>query len=619
MKQKNPDKFNFFVPVQFEKAKKGEKGVVRVKGIASTSSAVDSDGETLFPDGFDVEPLLKKGFLNWDHQTKSRPLSIVGEPEKAEVINNGRDLYIEGFLYPDSKDAQEVAELAQILEKNSKTRRLGYSIEGQVLQRGSNDKNHPLYKQVLKARITGIAITPQPKNPNTLLSLVKGEYNDLFVDEEELTEEETADLEKGGAGSGRHKKGDTVKYKKEADKSVYRSGEFTVHKFLSSDNPDKEGYELKDKEGNSHKAQHTNLVKIEKSFTAEGASAAGLIPEHVEGVKQKKDTVLDGGEGSSVGRLVKKSEIYNLIFEKYTTDIEKAKQIYGLVEQTNEKVFNMAKTEITKEAVDKAFEFLNKAGAAEGDTLNKSEESGAITDIEKAKEMCKGFITEGLTKGTVEKSAIVEALVKGGVGKDLAELACSSCVSEMSNLTENGGVISQVSPSNGNTGKDQSLNKGELQTLFAEAFGPTNELIKSLADGTVQRFNAVGKILEHTVAENEVLKGQLDELGKRLEKVEKTPLPAKSMRTVKSTDRFAKSEGEEKYGGLPEDANVYDLKNKEDREAVLDIVDAEIEKSRQSGRKPSAVLQQIVAEIETVGQVTKPCLATLAGLKVFIN
>ena len=96
---KKNSKFNFFVPLEFEKSGEDEGERVKIKGICSTD-AEDSDGEVLIPSGFDFKPLLETGFLNWNHQAKNTSSAICGEPTKAEVVDDGKSLYIEGFLYP---------------------------------------------------------------------------------------------------------------------------------------------------------------------------------------------------------------------------------------------------------------------------------------------------------------------------------------------------------------------------------------------------------------------------------------------------------------------------------------------------------------------------------------
>ena len=179
------EKFVFWCPLQKSEniidPTTGEQ-IMRLGGIASTSDE-DSDGEFLDPKGFDIKPLITSGMVNWHHQAKEHPDTIIGEPSKAEIRPEG--LYLETDLYPSSKVACDVWELANTLEKDSKTRRLGYSIEGKVLKRKSNDKNSPDYKHIEKAVITGVAITHMPKNPKTFANIIKGEIDDDFSEDEE--------------------------------------------------------------------------------------------------------------------------------------------------------------------------------------------------------------------------------------------------------------------------------------------------------------------------------------------------------------------------------------------------------------------------------------------------
>lgn len=188
-------KFNFWCPVEISKAidpNTGEEQML-LGGIASTADE-DSDGEFLDPKGFDIKPLLKSGMVNWHHQAKTCPGTIVGEPTKAEIRKDG--LYIETKLYPSSSVARDIWQLAQTLEEDSSTRRLGYSIEGKVLERKSNDKSSPDYKKITKAVITGVAITHQPKNPKTFANIIKGEIDDLEEEDEEKEIEKNKEKKK---------------------------------------------------------------------------------------------------------------------------------------------------------------------------------------------------------------------------------------------------------------------------------------------------------------------------------------------------------------------------------------------------------------------------------------
>lgn len=177
------NKFNFWVPLELTKAKDEKTGKTKMclKGIASTMHE-DSDGEFLDPKGFDLSYLNKSGVVNWHHQVPNKPLAVIGEPTKAEIKKEG--LYLECELYQDSSIAKEVYELAEILEKNSKTRRLGFSVEGTVTERQpGNDK------VITGADITGVAVTHMPKNSHTFAEIMKGKIDYIEPEFEKISTE----------------------------------------------------------------------------------------------------------------------------------------------------------------------------------------------------------------------------------------------------------------------------------------------------------------------------------------------------------------------------------------------------------------------------------------------
>ena len=161
-------KFNFFIPISSLQKAKDANGneIMKVGGIASTSSK-DLEGEEIIPDGMDLSYFRKSGFFNYDHKSKDNPAAIIGEPTIANIKNN--KLHVEGFLYPESKMARDTYALIQTLEKSSGSRRMGFSIEGNAVERGGLNS-----KKVTKSRITGIAITPNPINTQTLVNVLKG-------------------------------------------------------------------------------------------------------------------------------------------------------------------------------------------------------------------------------------------------------------------------------------------------------------------------------------------------------------------------------------------------------------------------------------------------------------
>ena len=266
------DKFNFFVPAKFEKS--GENGEMKISGICS-SSVEDSDGETLEPSGFDFQPLLEKGYYNWNHQASKDPGAILGRPVKASIINQGKEFYTEGFLYKGLPQAKDLYQLAKTLEIEDPERRLGFSIEGQAIQR---DPINP--KRITKARITGIAITHCPKNPNTLLNIIKGEYQEPFIEEQI----EEIDTEKSGVGS---RGGKIVGYTK-SGKPLYES---------ANDHLKQMSYHLKKRFRDPENQEHHDNVE---HHLKEYIKKQGVPADEVDNASLMEDEMYGGGSHKNV-------------------------------------------------------------------------------------------------------------------------------------------------------------------------------------------------------------------------------------------------------------------------------------------------------------------------------
>lgn len=553
------DRFSFFVPAEIVKGKKKDGSEeMRIKGVCS-SIAEDSDGQFLDPTGMDCAPLLKKGFFNWDHQSKKTSAAIVGQPDVAKVVNNGTELYVEGFLYPDSEEAKSVYNLAKVLEKNSPDRRLGFSIEGQVVEKDPLDE-----RKIKKARITGIAITPCPKNPNTLLQLVKGECSEPLMKAE---------------------------YDEEIDKAMEVNQDLTEHDVF----PEKK-------------------VKSTTCPTCKTTLVEGKCPDC----------------GYEVAKLVQKSEIYNLIAEHYTTDIEKAKQIYSLIENVNLKLFNMKQDNITMEAINKSFEFLNeatvlqKSEGGEGLTKGEGKENEEETEekkMEKAKTMCKGYQEQGLSKGQM-----IDELCKSGFTTMQAAQACDSCIAE-ANDKKNGGDVTEVTQPLVK-GEEVTAILGKIETLSLMK-DETPDLIKSLTASMDGKFGALGKILKSTMEQNATLNTKLEELTKsnedmlgRLEQVEAQPNAAKSTRRIQPAERFAKSEngteGGAELGNLPAGSVVYELTKAEDRSALAGFMFEECSAARQGG-KVNTMLEKAVGDLEICKSLPTAVLPWLKTKGIYVT
>jgi len=139
-------------------------------GYASTP-ARDADQEMVIQKGLNLDPLLKGGWVNYDHDRSN----IIGWPTVGEFRphpnTNQQSLYVEYKLLKGVPMAKRVWDIAKALKANNAPRTLGLSIEGK--KRAVSGKG-----TILKADVLGFAVCPYPKNPETLTgALMKG-----FVD-----------------------------------------------------------------------------------------------------------------------------------------------------------------------------------------------------------------------------------------------------------------------------------------------------------------------------------------------------------------------------------------------------------------------------------------------------
>lgn len=454
-------KFKFFVPAQLSKAQ-DESGEIRMVFRGEASSAdKDSDGEILEPSGFILDRFVNSGYFNWNHKSSTDPSAIIGEPTNAKIVNN--KLYLEGFLYPNSKKAVEVYELGEVLESNSPSRRLGFSIEGRALER---DPSNP--KKILKALITGCAITPTPKNPSTWMELMKG---DLFNDDWQY------DLIKGEDPNG-------------------GAVEYIV--------------DVIDDSGLRRTVDSKFNIKIQRAITTE--SIAPLTPESVEGTRKK---IRKPNFFEKKTRTFSKSEIFSEIFSMFTTDTEKAKNIYTLLKSIQTNMNPM--TNISEETIQKAQEIIKLAADAQTEEKNK--------DLEKGMSSMSGD----------EMMKMKDDYMK--MQKAMKEMTEKMSAMEASMGDKQGGEVTKKSDEDELTDSNDSL-------------------VKSIVSSIDPKFAAIGTLMESQREKNEELAEQLvkseenfekaqnviDELAKRLNIVENTPIHTGKSITTKPVERFDKGE-----------------------------------------------------------------------------
>ena len=138
-----------------------------VSGIVSTENE-DQAGEIIKQDGLDWSYFEEKGFFNWEHE--SGPENILGYPTK--VIKGEQQTSVEGYLLLDRPKAREAYETAKVLKDVHAPRSIGFSIEGQVLERDAQNEHI-----ITKAKILKILNKPEWTEEQIMFELG---YNKIF-------------------------------------------------------------------------------------------------------------------------------------------------------------------------------------------------------------------------------------------------------------------------------------------------------------------------------------------------------------------------------------------------------------------------------------------------------
>lgn len=195
--------FSLWTSLDLSKADQGDSqdNKARIGGIISTDT-VDLQGDQILQSGCDWSYFLKRGWFNYEHKPGAE--NIVGIPKAVQpvTLDGGKQATrVEGFLLLDRPRAKEVYEAAKAIQKAGEGRSIGFSVEGQVLQR---DPANP--KIVTKARILNVSVTAHPVNPDARLEVLARslEANGLDITEINYNPvdnlEELPDMTKGNVG-----------------------------------------------------------------------------------------------------------------------------------------------------------------------------------------------------------------------------------------------------------------------------------------------------------------------------------------------------------------------------------------------------------------------------------
>lgn len=601
--------FNFFIDdLKIEKAKDNKgNDVMKIGGVASTQDQ-DSDGEYLDPSGFDVSYFMDHGYINYNHQAKLDPEAVIGEPTSARVTSKG--LEIEATLYPDNPLAQKVYSTTQMLEKSSKNRRMGFSIEGKAVER---DISNP--KRIKKAMITGCAVTLNPKNPSTLVNIMKGEYSDE-VPVYDFKEVDGKDLSISKA-----QEENLVELEKDGKKIIIDKGMNIKIMDLKSKKDD----------------------KTEKSLSTESCAAT---------IKEDVDREVKNIEGidkpRKKGKFLSKGEAYNQIFNyiykcsDHSDVIEKAKLVYELTEsivRKNNMETNLDNVKVTKEDISKAFEVIqdvaskdNSEGLEKGmpskkDVKKSEEEMPEDPEMEKKDEK-ESYDDEDVEKALSEdeeymkmkkacddyKKSYKSKMEKGEVsGYPATQSAKETTMQSDENAASIGkegefikkseeGGEAQKSPeapaAEFNKGFVDELVKGISSTIEASQ-EKSNEILKSLgtiAKGTLEQT-------EKIAGENKDLKKSLEDALERLEKVEETPIPSRTVQTqsYREKESFAKSHDAAKGSNV--------LHGKANRGEIMDIIEA---RCGFDGGTPNKKFMKSLQLFESENAIEKSVLSDLS-------
>lgn len=163
------DDFTIWQPgtVQIIKSEGGSEER-RIGGYCSTEH-LDRQSEVVLQKGLDFSEFVKHGYFNDNHNQATS--AVVGVPESAEY-HAGKGWYTEGTLLKGFSRADEIWGLAKSLEDTH--RRLGFSIEGKVIERNGN--------HIVKAKIRNVAVTNCPVNPNCTWDILAKSFGDEAIE-----------------------------------------------------------------------------------------------------------------------------------------------------------------------------------------------------------------------------------------------------------------------------------------------------------------------------------------------------------------------------------------------------------------------------------------------------
>lgn len=153
--------FNVYVPIDTVEKSGDDDNTYTIKGYASDGHR-DLQGEVIDPSGIDASYLVQSGFVDYEHDLDQ----VIGVPTKNTHVDS-KGLFLEAKLFKNMPQVQDIIKLYHNIKDNNIDRNLGFSIEGNVIERDEDDES--IIRQV---QITGVAVTKNPANTDATWELV---------------------------------------------------------------------------------------------------------------------------------------------------------------------------------------------------------------------------------------------------------------------------------------------------------------------------------------------------------------------------------------------------------------------------------------------------------------
>lgn len=176
--------FDVFLP--FDKVEKSgdDDNTYTIAGMASTGR-VDLQGEQIDPAGIDASYFISDGFIDYEHDTDQ----VIGVPTKNTHVDN-KGLFLEAKLFKNMPQVQSIIKLYHNIKDNNIDRHLGFSVEGNVIERDEEDES--IIRQV---QITGVAVTKNPANTDATWELLsKSLFSPNSMDNNEHAKKEQSPM-----------------------------------------------------------------------------------------------------------------------------------------------------------------------------------------------------------------------------------------------------------------------------------------------------------------------------------------------------------------------------------------------------------------------------------------